>query len=308
MNILITGASGFIGQHLLEMFDFEAHNVSVLTRNPDRVRRIQNESIKVIQGDLNDYASLEIALKNINCVVNIAAEVRDVSKLMITNVQGIKNLIQAMSHNNVKKVIHISSVGVVGRQYNLVPEKVDERTLPEPKNEYEKSKLESEKLFLEFEKESDVKLVILRPTNVYGEFHPFNAVLNLTKHIVKYRFVLTTKFAKVNYVYVKDVCTVILACIQSDKYKGILNVGHSEYLCDFSKSIAKEFKQNVKIVIIPIFFIRLLELLKIKKLRSVTNAVEYDSTIFQQILKDTNAHNNGLSVTINYFRSNKLLT
>ena len=121
MKILITGASGFIGQHLIEMIALDMYKVSLLTRDVNKKQRIYRSEINILQGDLNDLPSLILATKDIDCIVNIAAEVRNQSQLAATNIQGVKNLMDAIVINGVKKIVHISSVGVVGKQLGQIP-------------------------------------------------------------------------------------------------------------------------------------------------------------------------------------------
>lgn len=306
MNILITGATGFIGQHLLELIDFENYRTSILTRNPEKKTRLSFDAVTKIKGDLTDLHSLIAATKEIDVIINIAAEVRNQDKLEITNIQGVKNLVEAAKLNGVKKIIHISSVGVVGKQYNFNYELVNEKTFPTPQNGYERTKLESEKILLD--SSNSIPTVILRPTNVYGEFHPFNAVLSLTNFIKKNKFILTTKKARLNYVYVKDVCQTIIKTIQSDKYNGnIINVGESENFSDFTQKIADEFGIKLKVIFIPSFIFQLLESIRFKKLRSISNAIEYDCSTFQKIVSTFEVQNNGIRETIQYFKNQKLI-
>ena len=307
MNILITGASGFIGQHLLERIDCRNNTIFILTRDPQKKRRVQNDLVSCIEGDLTNLESLVNATKNIDCIINIAAEVRDTSKLAVTNIQGVKNLVEASEINNVGKMIHISSVGVVGKQYNFNPELVDEATPETPKNEYERTKLESEKILLNSFFQQNNKLVILRPTNVYGEYHPFNAVLALAQFIQSRGFVITTKTAQLNYVYVKDLCDVIIEATKSPSITGIINVGHSTSFDKFTREIAAILNKKIKVLYIPVFLIKILEQLGIRKLRSLSNSVVYDGEKFLKIVSSTGKKNNGLTETIHFFQTNKML-
>ena len=153
------------------------------TRNPQKFR--EEERFRIVEGDLSNQESLNRALSGITILINLAAEVRNLEKLEETNVGGTKRLIAAIREaKTVKEVIHLSSVGVVGMNYNLDLTEVDEQFPAEPKNEYERTKLLSEQLFLDFFRENpDLQWSVLRPTNVFGESHPFDALLNLMQHV-----------------------------------------------------------------------------------------------------------------------------
>ena len=300
MKILITGASGFIGQHLIEMIDLDMYKVSLLTRDVNKKQRIYRSEINILQGDLNDLPSLILATKDIDCIVNIAAEVRNQSQLAATNIQGVKNLMDAIVINGVKKIVHISSVGVVGKQFNINHELVDENCLPTPQNQYEITKLESEKIINHVANQNSVKTIILRPTNVFGEFHPYNAVLSLINFIKKYKFIFTTRNARLNYVYVKDLCAVILECIKNQDFEGdIINVGASEKLDDFVINLSNNLNIKLNVFYLPLIFIKFLELFKFNKFRSVSNGTEYDSEKFKKIISRYNF--DSIGNTIEFF-------
>ena len=306
MKILITGASGFIGQHLIEMIDLEVNEVSILTRDINKKQRVFRSNITVLKGDLNDISSLILATENIDCIVNIAAEVRNQSQLAITNIQGVKNLMEASVVNGIKKVIHISSVGVVGKQYNLNYELVDEISSPTPQNQYEITKLESEKIIDQIANEKGIKTIILRPTNVFGEYHPYNAILSLINFIKKYKIIFTTRNARMNYVYVKDLCAVILECIKNQEFEGeVINVGASEKFDDFVLNLSSKLNLKLKVIFIPLIFIKFLELFKIKKLRYLSNGIEYDSKKFKKIISHYNF--DSIDNTISFFTEKKMI-
>ena len=306
MKILITGASGFIGQHLLEMINFKLFQVNILTRDVNKKQRVSRDEINIVKGDLNDLSSLVSATENIDCIINIAAEVRHQSRLAITNIQGVKNLMEACTINSVSKVIHISSVGVVGKQYNFKHQLIDEICYPTPQNQYEITKLESEKIIKEVSEEKNIKTIILRPTNVFGEYHPYNAILSLINFIKKYKFIFTTRDARLNYVYVKDLCAVILECISQDEYDGdVINVGASDKFDDFILNLSKILNIKLKVIYLPIFLIKFLEFIKLNKFRSVSNGIEYDSSKFKKI--QSKFEFDSIGNTVKFFIDKKMI-
>ena len=76
-KILITGASGFVGQHLLEDISPGDFEISIMTRDAEKKMRVLPVGCKIIKADLNDRLSLTNALKGIDVLVNTAAEVRN---------------------------------------------------------------------------------------------------------------------------------------------------------------------------------------------------------------------------------------
>jgi nucleoside-diphosphate-sugar epimerase len=143
MSVLVTGAAGRIGRHL----------IPALIRNGDQVRvlvkedMVENEKVEIFYGDVLDKASLEKALKGVEVVYHLAA-VTDplVSKdeMHKVNVLGTKNLLET---SKAKKFIYLSTASVMGKNFKELP--VNESTKCNPASFYAKTKLEAEKLVLE---------------------------------------------------------------------------------------------------------------------------------------------------------------
>ncbi|MCW3102251.1 MAG: NAD-dependent epimerase [Bacteroidetes bacterium] len=306
LNVLITGASGFVGQHLLDGIDPSRFQVSVITR--DLTKKIPLPAgVKIMQADLNEEASLVKALAGIDVLINTAAEVRNTARLAETNIEGTKKLIAAMVRNKVPKLIHLSSVGVVGMQYRSRPVAVDEQSACDPKNEYERTKLESERLLKEASVKHGFRLVILRPTNVFGELHPFNALLNMMQHIASGKPLLQSPGAMVNYVYVKDLTAAILAFTDPSARPGTYNVGESMSLDDFTALIAAGLHKKKNTVTVPQFLINFMGMIGLRKFNAVSNKVEYDDSALKSVFRYPYGIKNGLENTIAYYKQKGLL-
>ena len=73
MNVLVTGATGFTGGHLVRALDAAGHSVRALVRDAARIRELGKRGVEVIQGDLRDEAALTRAVEGVEVVYNIAA-------------------------------------------------------------------------------------------------------------------------------------------------------------------------------------------------------------------------------------------
>lgn len=131
------------------------------------------KDVEMEEGDLADVVAVSNALKDINVVINIAAELRDRSKFELTNVRGVENLIAGCIQNKVDRLIHLSSVGVIGMPFSKERIVFDEGAICRPQEGYEKTKYKSEQLLLQAEAKGHIRLCIVRPTNVFGEHHPY---------------------------------------------------------------------------------------------------------------------------------------
>jgi dihydroflavonol-4-reductase len=307
LKVLITGASGFVGQHLLEDIDHSRFEVAIITRDPSKKMRVQPTGIKVLKADLNDLESLTEAFRGTDVLINTAAEVRKQEKLATTNVEGTKHLIKAIVENKIRKVIHLSSVGVVGMQYSSEPVSVDEDSKCKPRNEYERTKLESEDLLIEASKRFKFNLIILRPTNVFGEYHPFNALLNLMQHINDGKPILQTSKAKVNYVYVKDLSATILFFINGESKNKTFNVGEAMALNKFNKLIAALLHKKENTVTVPQFLANFSIMLGWKKLSSVSNSIDYNDSALKIVFKYPYGVKSGLERTVQHYKEKGMI-
>ncbi|QZT36391.1 NAD-dependent epimerase/dehydratase family protein [Halosquirtibacter xylanolyticus] len=183
MNIQLIGASGFVGSRFLDTYrnEFSVYN---LDKNPSR----HHSDITSI-GDVRDQDSLDVSLKGTDAVVLLAAEHRDdvspTSLYYNVNVEGTKNVLNAMDKNGVKKIIFTSSVAVYGLNKNCP----NENHPHDPFNHYGKSKWQAEEVLREwYHKDPENRsLTIIRPTVIFGECNRGN-VFNLLKQIASGHF------------------------------------------------------------------------------------------------------------------------
>ncbi len=183
MKCLIVGGSGFVGTRLVGTLLKAGHKVQIY----DKVKSEAYPSLTII-GDVRKKEDLVKALDGIDIVYMLAAEHRDdvspVSLYYDVNVGGAENLTYATEHNNIKKIIFISSVAV----YPLNAKSTKEDSIVAPFNDYGKSKLQAEKVFCEWYKRGkDRALIIVRPSVIFGENNIGN-VFNLIDQIRKKRF------------------------------------------------------------------------------------------------------------------------
>lgn len=307
LKIVITGAGGFVGQHLLEEMNVTDYVLTMITRNPTKKMRVLPSSVRVVQADLLNTDSLIAAFEGQDLLINLAAEVRNAELLEATNIRGTHNLLKAINHCGIKRVIHLSSVGIIGKTYSSSPVSVNEEYPAHPGNAYEKSKLISEQLFLEAAAKGSFELNVLRPTNVFGAYHPFNALLHLMQHIQAKRRCVYGDQAQVNYVYVKDLTAIIEYLVQHSVPEKILNVGSPMDLKDFYRIIGRELACEAKCVRIPSLFFTLAGLPGIRKLRTVLNRVQYTDEKLKSFFNYPYGVEKGLKETITHYRGQQQL-
>lgn len=166
--ILVTGASGFLGRHLVAHLVASGYPVRALVRAGSHTRYIQDLAELAI-GDVHDPASLANAAEGCQYVVHTAALFRFWGKqdsFEHTNVQGTANVLEAARRRGVERFIHISTVAVVG----TTPREgiIDETTPCAPADPYQRSKYDGENFVRMFSKGAGLPAIILRPGAFYG--------------------------------------------------------------------------------------------------------------------------------------------
>ena len=202
-KILVIGGSGFVGSLLLK--NLSNHNVSNLDKRPSPFFNNISEI-----GNILNKEKLNISLKNVETVVLLAAEHKDnvspVSLYYDVNVNGTKNVLDAMDLNGVKNLIFTSSVAV----YGLNKKSPNEISDPDPFNHYGHSKLKAENLIREwYNNDKNKSVTIIRPTVIFGERNRGN-VYNLLAQIKSGRFLMIGKGKnKKSMAYVENVVAFI---------------------------------------------------------------------------------------------------
>ena len=189
MNILISGATGFIGTYLLKKLLDEGHRCRCLVRRLDNLDPFfHRKNVEVYLGDVTDINSLNKVGKDIDAAYHLAGagHVAAVSgegyrEAIDINVKGTLNFVKACAIDGVKRLIHFSSTAAMG--LTKAP-KLDEKTPCHPRTPYQKSKYLGEIAAVETGKKFGMETIVLRPCMVFGpggrgEFFKFCRLINL---------------------------------------------------------------------------------------------------------------------------------
>jgi len=167
MKIVVTGASGFLGGHLIEEMVSKGYDVIGMVRKSSDTSFLRSLGVKLRVGDLTIPESLEQATRDIDIVIHLAAYYTFFGEKEMyrrINVEGTRLLLEASLRNNVKRFIYCSSTEAIGPVKNPPAE---EDYPPNPSYEYGRSKLEAEKIVRNYG-ERGVEYTILRPSGIYG--------------------------------------------------------------------------------------------------------------------------------------------
>ena len=216
MNILVTGASGFIGKNLVEKLLSEKHQVRVFLR-----KKIEYKNVEVFVGDLGREDDLIEGTSDIDVVYHLAA-IRDKwgtpwQDYVKVNTTDTKKLLEASLKNKVKQFIYCSSVSVITEPFN--------------KKFYGQSKILAEKEVNSFNKKG-LDTTIIRPVITYGEGDDNGMITKLIKLISSEKY-LTVGNGKnhVHLCYISDLVNGFILALGNKKTFG------NAYVCAGPQSI-----------------------------------------------------------------------
>lgn len=190
-KILITGGTGFLGSYIIKALIEKDYSVRALRRSnklPGWIAKDILEKVEWVDGDILDVVSLEDAMKGIDTVIHSAAIVSFVNKdrkeMYQVNVEGTANVVNMALENNVKRLVHISSVAALGRTTgggHVDEEKKWEES--KANTHYGKSKYRAE-LEVWRGMAEGLDAVILNPSTIlgYGDWHSSSCAIFKTVH------------------------------------------------------------------------------------------------------------------------------
>jgi len=166
---VVTGASGFVGSHLVDYLLGKGHHVKCILRSTSNKRWLENKEVEIVDCGLYNKEALKTVLKDADYLYHVAGIVKakDWEGYYRGNVETTKNLLESIKEANipVKRVIIVSSLTACGPSLDGTP--VSESTEPHPITRYGKSKYEEEKLARSFM--DTIPITIIMPHAVYGE-------------------------------------------------------------------------------------------------------------------------------------------
>ena len=237
-NVLITGADGFIGSHLIERLVKEGARVKALSQynsfnNWGWLEDVDcKDDIEVLCGDVRDSAYVKHISKGIDVIFHLAALIAipysyvAPESYVDTNIKGTLNVCQAALDNNIEKVIVTSTSEVYGTA-RYVP--IDEKHPKQPQSPYSATKIGADAIAKSFNNAFDLPVVIARPFNTYGPRQSARAVIpTIIIQIAagKKQIMLGDTTPTRYFNYVKDTCSGFVALANCDQAVGEeINIG-----------------------------------------------------------------------------------
>lgn len=263
-RVLITGAGGFIGSHVVEAFLKSGAQITALVHynsrdsygNLELLGKEVLKNIKIVSGDITDNAQVRKITKGHDVIIHLAALIgipysfSSVESYIRTNIQGTFNLLDAAKENGVERFIATSTSEVYGTVKNT---SITETHPLHPQSPYAASKVGSDKMAESFYHAFNLPVVILRPFNNYGPRQSTRAIIPtvitqaLSGKSIKVGDTSTVR----DFLYVKDCAQ---AFLKAADQKGILgetiNIGTGKgiLISQMIKKVQKIIGKNITVV------------------------------------------------------------
>ena len=263
MKILVTGADGFIGSHVVETLVKSGHEVRAFVLYNsfnswgwlDDSDKSVRESIDVFAGDIRDPHGVDNAVSGQDVILNLAALIaipysyHSPDTYIDTNIKGTLNILQAARRHEVSRVIQTSTSEVYGTaQY--IP--IDEKHPLHPQSPYAASKVGADQLALSFHASFNTPVGVLRPFNTYGPRQSARAVIpTIISQLATGREVKLGSLSPTrDFSFVQDTANGFLAAATSDAIVGQtvnLGSGFEISIQETAETIAKLMNVKLKL-------------------------------------------------------------
>ncbi len=265
MKVLITGADGFIGSHVVEKLVKEGYEVKAFSYYNsfnfwgwlDYLDKEVMKNVEVFTGDIRDPNGVRKAMKGCDYVLHLAALIgipysyHSPDTYVDTNIKGTLNLLQAARDEGIKRFVHTSTSEVYGTaQY--VP--IDEKHPINPQSPYAATKAGADFMALSFYRSFELPIVILRPFNTYGPRQSARAIIpTIITQIRKGSDTIKLGNLKPtrDLTYVKDTANAFYKAMITDGINGeVISVGNGKEITmgDLVKLIGELMGADINVV------------------------------------------------------------
>lgn len=265
MNILITGATGYVGHALALALAQKGQHVNVLVRTPSSANIPAHPNIHVFKGDISNRVSISKAMQGCEQVYHTAALVKiwakDTSQFYKVNVEGTHNVLAEALEAGVKKLVFTSTCAVIGTSLKEPLTENDPR-IKSFDNDYEFTKFMAENLVKQYSHKG-LFTVIVSLSKVFGpgiETHPISVNAMIKKFIEgKTTFIPRPGSLVSNFCYIEDVVSghiqAMAKGLGGEKY--ILGGENVSYI-EFFETVRAITETKTKLIQAPKFSLKII--------------------------------------------------
>ena len=252
---LVTGASGFVGSHVVQHLVEKRVHVRAMVRDSAKASDLEALGVEIATADLKDAAAMRRAVEGVHGVFHIAASFRQAgvpdAEYHQVNVEGTRRLIEVSIDAGVRRFIHCSTVGVHGDVKN--PPATESAPIA-PGDIYQRSKLAGERIALEHFRDRQLPGVVIRPAMIYGPGD--KRTLRLFRMISRRRFFYVgSGNCLVHFVDVRDLARAFHLAMQKEEISGevyIIAGNRALSLRELSSLIARQLGVPVPWLHVPV--------------------------------------------------------
>lgn len=263
-KVLVTGAGGFIGSHLIERLLDLGADVKGFARYNSRndwglleiIPPQKLDSLQIVSGDLQDFDAVFSAVRDVDVIFHLGSLIsipysyirpRDTIE---NNILSTLNILTAARDLGVEKVVHTSSSEVYGTAL-YVP--IDEKHPLQGQSPYSASKIGADKIAESFYCSFDLPVATIRPFNTYGPRQSARAIIPtiITQAIEQEKIKLGSLFPTRDYTFVKDTVNGFISTAESKSSIGeVINIGSNFEISmgDLAQRISSLLNKDIKIV------------------------------------------------------------
>ena len=264
-RVLVTGAAGFIGSHLVERLLSEAGQVRAFVRYNSRgdigllryLGREKLSDVEIIFGDLRDFNALLNSLRGVDVLFHLGAMISipysylHPYEVIETNVLGTTNVLLAAREAQVERIVHTSTSEVYGTA-DYVP--IDESHPLKGQSPYSASKIGADKIAGSFYRAYNLPVATIRPFNTFGPRQSMRAVIPtiITQVLTRNELQLGNLDATRDFTFVLDSCEGFVQIASCDACIGDetnIGSGFEVSVRDVAKKVMKIVGREVPIVV-----------------------------------------------------------
>jgi NAD dependent epimerase/dehydratase len=266
-SVLVTGAAGFIGSHVVERLVRDGASVRAFVRYNSRndygwLERSDvdvERDVEVFLGDLANPEAVAGAVAGVDTILHLGALIpipysyRHPREFLSANVEGTLNVLEACRRHDVRRLVHTSTSEVYGTP-ETVP--IAETHPLRPQSPYAATKVAADQIALSYHRSYGLPVAVVRPFNTFGPRQSARAVIPtvLSQALTRDRIELGSVDPSRDFVYVEDTAAGILACAESSSTEGeVVNLGTGVEVSvgDLVERVVRLVDRNVEVALDP---------------------------------------------------------